>query len=391
MAQTDNSAIRGAFFGLLVLFGIFVLAGWFFDSLTHRNASAEESIYSIAVYAPAVPESQWGNASNGLRCKLSFNRTDPSQFTDIVINIQYENITDDVISFLFDPNDTLKAVSAVNKDNWKLKLAPVPQIFMSDEDYKELYKSSIEKINPGEIFEREIQCQIENIVKDIGFISGYFDAVCNIEIDENKISQIQTTSDQVLWTGKIKSGECKIFLTMPHDGGCNDCHGDADYHHAVVQDCRFCHAEGTDVLDETCIRCHKRDNKKIYGRRRVLGPSGDFDRLSKHISGLIKDEDCLVCHNMTMHGMGTVYLVDLNSPGTKTWAGPNPKFCLACHNGNPPEKVRFPENKPEYLIYNTSMFDETYGYDENELAYSDSYNFSVLNMNPDRSTHGTLS
>jgi hypothetical protein len=371
MAQADDSAIRGAFFGLLVLFGIFVLAGWLFDHLTHRNASAEESVLSIAVYAPAVPESQWGNASNGLRSKLSFNRIDPSQFTDIAINIQYKNITDDVISFLFDPNDTLKAVSAVNKDKWKLKLVPIPKVFMSGEQYEELYKSSIEKINPGEIFEREIKCQIENVVKDTGFISGYFDVVCNIEIDENKISQIQATSDQALWTGKIKSGECEIFLTMPHDGGCNDCHGDADYHHGLDHDCRFCHAEGTDVLNETCIRCHKRHEQKEYGRRRVLGPDGDFDNSSRHISGLIKDSDCLVCHDMEKHGYGVVILADPNSPDKGTWTDHYTEFCLSCHNSNPPEKVKFPEKSANTGTEDYSMFLETYDYSEYDSDYSD--------------------
>ena len=365
MAQTDNSAIRGAFWGLLVLFGIFVFAGWLFDHLTHRNASAGDSILSIAVYAPAVPESQWGNASNGLRSKLSFNRPDPSQFTDIAIKIQYENITDDVINFLFDPNDTLKSVSAFNKDKWKLKLVPVPKFFMSDEEYEELYNSSVEKIKPGEIFKREIQCQIENVAKDAGFISGYFDAVCNIEIDENTISQIQVTSDRDLWTGKIKSGECKIFLTMPHDGGCNDCHGDADYHHGVVQDCRFCHAEGTDVLNETCIRCHKRHEQKEYGRRRVLGPEGDFDNTSRHIKGIIRDRNCLVCHDMKKHGYGVVVLADPNSPGKRTWTDHYTEFCLSCHNSNPPEKVKFPESTE------SEDFSMSYDYSDYDSGYSD--------------------
>ena len=386
MAQTDNSAIRGAFFGLLVLFGIFNLTGWLFDHLTHRNASAEESVLSIAVYAPAVPESQWGNASNGLRSKLSFNRPDPSQFTDIAINIQYENITDDVISFLFDPNDTLKAVSAVNEDKWKLKLVPVPQMFMSDEDYEELYNSSIEKINPGEIFEREIQCQIENVVKDMGFISGYFEAVCNINIDENKISRIQSETDQNLWTGKIKSGECAIFLTMPHDGGCNDCHGDADYHHGVVQDCRFCHAEGTDVLNDTCIRCHKRHEQKEYGRRRVLGPDGDFDNISRHVTGIIRDSDCLMCHDMENHGYGVVVLADPNSPGKRTWTDHYTEFCLSCHNSNPPEKVKFPEKSANARPQDYSSLLETYDYPEYDSPEDEDSGYPEVTFSPEESS-----
>ncbi len=82
MAQTDNSAIKGAAIGLIVMFGIFVFASWFFDQFTGRGLNAEEPILSIAVYAPSVPESQWGDASNGLKAMVSFTRSDPSQFLE---------------------------------------------------------------------------------------------------------------------------------------------------------------------------------------------------------------------------------------------------------------------------------------------------------------------
>lgn len=378
MAQNESSPIKGAFFGILILFGIFILAAWFFDHLTGRGLNSEAPVLSIGVYAPAVADSQWGYPSHGLRCKLNFSRPDPSQFTDISINIQYENITNDPINFLYDPNETLKAVSAVNNDNWKLKLTTVPQDFtMSDDDYKKLYESSVQTIKPGEIFEGKIKCQIDNVVKDTGFIYGYFDAVCKLNIGKNKISQIQSDPDTALWTGKIKSGVCKIYLTMPHDGGCNDCHGDADYHHGVLQDCRFCHSESTDILHETCVRCHKRDAQEIYGRRRVLGPEGDFDNPSKHIPGLIKDDDCLVCHDMTMHGSGVVHLIDPNSPGRKIWTGSDTEFCLTCHNSNPPEYVKFPEEKPASEV-NTAQYaqaPEPYHYPEFEPFTQDSNNY----------------
>ena len=107
--------------------------------------------------------------------------------------------------------------------------------------------------------------------------------------------------------------------------------------------CVFCHAIGNEVLNDTCIRCHKGHEHEEYGRRRVLGPDGDFDNISKHISGIIKDADCLVCHDMTNHGYGTVYLKDPNAPGQRTFTDEYTDFCLSCHNSNPPEGVEFPE------------------------------------------------
>lgn len=345
MAETGGTPIKGACVYLLVTLGIFLFGAWLFDHFTGHGLNAENSVLSIGVYAPAVPESQWGNPSHGLRCKLNFESTSPSQFIDTFITVQYENITKNDIAFLYDPNDILKAVSAVNSDNWKLKLVPIPAEHLGTQEFKKLYEASVNTIKPGEILEKKIECQIDNVIKDTGFISGLFNVTYVHKIDENKISQLQSSEEKTLWTGKIKAGDCQVFLTMPHAGGCNDCHGDADYHHGVLQDCRFCHDEGRDILDETCIRCHKRDEQKVYGRRRVLGPEGDFDKLSKHISGIIKDSKCLVCHDMTRHGSGEVILADPNSPG-KIWKGRDTEFCLSCHNSNPPENVKFPKVSP---------------------------------------------
>ena len=134
MTQNDNTAIRGAFFGILVLFGIFILGSWFFDSFTGRSLNAEEKVLNIAVYPPGLPDSQWGIPKHGLKLKLSFDPPAPSQFIDTSINVQFENISDDTIAFLYDPNEILKSVSAKNKDKWKLKLAPVPKDFTISDD-----------------------------------------------------------------------------------------------------------------------------------------------------------------------------------------------------------------------------------------------------------------
>ncbi|MBN1972079.1 MAG: hypothetical protein JW787_00455 [Sedimentisphaerales bacterium] len=383
MAETGGTPIKGAFFGLIIMFGIFILGAWFFDHFTGRDSNAKIAVRSIAVYTPAVPDSQWGDTSHGLKCKLNFETTAPSQFIDTFICVQYENITKNDIVFLFDPNETLKAASAVNRDRWKLKLAPIVKMpDMSDDEYRKLYESSIQTIKPGQIFEGKIECQIENVIKNKGFMSGFFDVTYVLEIDENKISQFQSSTDQTLWTGKIKAGDCQIFLTMPHAGGCNDCHGDADYHHGVLQDCRFCHAEGTAILHKTCIRCHKRDDQKIYGRRRVLGPEGDFDRLSRHLSGFIKDRNCLVCHDMTRHGCGSVILADPNSPG-KICEGRDTEFCLSCHNSNPPESVKFPKVPAAKKFYNTFMLPD-YNTDENEPSTEepDTSGYPALEIEP---------
>ena len=50
---------------------------------------------------------------------------------------------------------------------------------------------------------------------------------------------------------------------------------------------------------------------------------------------------------MDKHGYGTVYLNDPNAPGTRTFTNEYTEFCLSCHNSNPPEGVKFPEEVVE--------------------------------------------
>ncbi|MHC4758574.1 MAG: hypothetical protein ACYTE8_07940, partial [Planctomycetota bacterium] len=126
------------------------------------------------------------------------------------------------------------------------------------------------------------------------------------------------------------------------------CHGDTDYHHSDFQkgNCNNCHVgeAGKDsfgMRTESCSQCHPRENER--GRRQILGPGGDFDMASKHISGEIEKEDCLKCHDHSQHGKGMVVLVNHDDKREKlTESGPSIEFCLSCHDGDPPEGVVFP-------------------------------------------------
>jgi hypothetical protein len=65
--------------------------------------------------------------------------------------------------------------------------------------------------------------------------------------------------------------------------------------------------------------------------------------VSRHISGTIEDEDCLLCHDNSQHGNGVVSLIDPDSGGIEPWTGTSTDFCLTCHDGEPPANVSFPD------------------------------------------------
>ncbi|MHC4354126.1 MAG: multiheme c-type cytochrome [Planctomycetota bacterium] len=137
-----------------------------------------------------------------------------------------------------------------------------------------------------------------------------------------------------------------------------DCHGGADYHHVKIQECTNCHVGEVGTADfglkvEACAACHPRTG--VFGRRTILGPEGEFSMASKHIAGTIEDKDCLQCHDHSKHQNGVVSLIDPDSEGKEPWTGSRTDFCLACHDGEPPEGVSFPE-KPRGSGFDKMMF-----------------------------------
>ena len=203
----------------------------------------------------------------------------------------------------------------------------------------------VQTIAPGEAFETEIEGKIVASSNQEAFIAGQFHAVYNIEVDKNTLTQIKPAPTQPVWTGKLSSGVYTLNVTLPQQDGCIDCHSDSDYHHAKLQDCAKCHVgemgnANFGVKDESCAQCHPRDG--VYGRRQILGPGGEFDMASKHISGTIEDKDCLLCHDNSRHGNGIVSLIDPDSGGTNPWTGTRTNFCLTCHDGDPPANISFP-------------------------------------------------
>jgi hypothetical protein len=294
---------------------------------------------------PPPPVPQWSQPVNGLRCGLSF---DPEKLTigeEVTAQLKFENTTDEPINFYYQPTDAIKRF-VINNDigqTLKIEASRAGGRFRM----RGRRSSPVQTIAPGEVFETKIEGKIVAASDQESSIAGQFHAVYNLEVDENTLAQIEPAPTQPIWTGKLSSGTCTLNVTLPQQDGCIDCHSDSDYHHAKLQDCADCHVgemgnANFGVKDESCAHCHPRDDAGVYGRRQILGPGGEFDMASKHISGTIEDKDCLLCHDNSRHGNGIVSLIDPDSGGTDPWTGTRTDFCLACHDGDPPDNVSFP-------------------------------------------------
>jgi hypothetical protein len=88
-----------------------------------------------------------------------------------------------------------------------------------------------------------------------------------------------------------------------------------------------------------CIACH---SGPIGSRRQVLGAGGDFATnptvSSHHITGLNDptSDQCLVCHEMSFHMGGSIYLKNADTGASIPYSSVAPSatemFCLSCHD-----------------------------------------------------------
>jgi len=290
---------------------------------------------------PPPPEPQWGRMIDGLRCGIS---VDPEKLVvgeGVAIKLKFENTTDKAINFYYQTADAIKNITIKNSDGQTLSIK-------SSEGRGSRSRrggNPIQKIAPGKAFETEVEGKIVAQEDQAAFAVGQFSVMYNNEVNDDTLAQIEPTPTGPVWKGKLSSGKFKIDLELPHQEGCIDCHGDADYHHVKDENCEYCHVGEVDTddfgqRDEVCADCHPREG--VYGRRQILGSGGEFDMASKHISGEITGKDCLLCHDNSKHRNGVVSLIDPDSGGAEPWTGTRTEFCLTCHDGEPPEGLSFP-------------------------------------------------
>ena len=294
-------------------------------------------------HIPPPPKPQWGRSVNGMRCGLSI---DPESFVlsePVAAHLRFENTTREPINFYYQAEDVLKHIAIDNGNGQSLKMEAAGGNRWSRRRKKE---SPIKKIGAGETFETSIEGKIIDASGQTVFAAGPFQAMYTLQVNDDMLAQIELEPKETVWTGKLASGTYAMRVAAPLPTRCIDCHGVGDYHHKDNQSCETCHVgqvgnDDFDIRKDACGRCHPREG--LYGRRQILGPGGEFDMASKHISGSIEDKDCLLCHDTNRHRSGVVGLIDPDSGGKKPWTGSRIGFCLICHDGAPPAHVTFPE------------------------------------------------
>ena len=294
-------------------------------------------------HMPPPPVTQWGWPVSGLRCGLSFDLENLTIGEGVAVQLKFENTTDEPIDFYYRSTDVIKCLVINNDSGQTLKIEASDAGRRSRRRNRD--DGTIERIEPGQSFETKIESEIVLASDQEGFIAGQFHAVYHLDVNDQTLVQIEPDPNESIWTGKISSGTFTFNAALPQQDGCIDCHSGSDYHHVKLQDCTVCHVGevGNDNFgnkEESCADCHPRDG--VYGRRQILGPGGEFDMASRHISGTIEDKDCLLCHDNSQHRNGVVSLIDPDSEGTKPWLGTRTGFCMTCHDGDPPANVSFP-------------------------------------------------
>ncbi len=117
------------------------------------------------------------------------------------------------------------------------------------------------------------------------------------------------------------------------------------------------HSGGNDFTGQDCTSCHFHSADNDYSTQDGFMPAGgctvchaspqgsrravvnEFGQTSHHVQGQVTDVDCQVCHDTSNHQSGTIYINNVDLPGTSYAYNPaDPTTvetaCLACHDAN---------------------------------------------------------
>ena len=305
-----------------------------FDFRIPKIEKALKKIIAGGGYMPPVPPVQWGEAVGGLRCGLSIDPADVAVGDDVTVKIALENMSKVPISAFIKAEGLLDGLVI---DDGKGNTLAV-EVVKDNSRFSRRSRgrgTGLQEIAPGKSLEREVNAKIAGAADGQKVSAGKYAGRFSFEVNDGMLSGVDEVDAAVAWVGKAESGASELDVSLVRKEGCMDCHSKNDYHHKSNKDCAMCHVGemGTDtfaVKKDECSCCHKREGK--FGRRKIFGADGDFDKASKHISGMINDSDCLKCHDQSAHGDGQVSLIDPGSEGKKAWSGSRTGFCLSCHD-----------------------------------------------------------
>lgn len=300
-----------------------------FDFKIPKIEKALKKIIAGGGYMPADVPLAWGEAVDGIRCGVSIDPAEPAVGEEITVRLVIENVSEDERVVFVKGKGQIEGLSLRGKDGEELK---IEEVLDNSSRARRFRKRSmgLRKIEGGKSIERLIDAKI------VGGSAGSYEGRYRFAVSKSMVRDVEPSDDAFAWVGKADSGLFRLDVIAERAAGCMDCHSKSDYHHKMKADCSMCHVGEMDTAGfgpkkDACICCHKREGK--FGRRKIFGAGGDFDRKSKHISGMITDDKCLKCHFKEAHGDGKVVLVDPKSDGKKAWAGDINGFCLGCHEG----------------------------------------------------------
>jgi hypothetical protein len=169
-------------------------------------------------HMPPAPAPQWGGPVNGLRCGLSF---DPQKLTlgeQVNIVLTFQNTSDKPIAMRYDPVESLRHIVISNDDGRTLKMemsAAGRQARMDRGSPQRGRGIPLQGIRPGQSFQSEIEARILAASDAATSVTGQFQAIYSLEVNQDTLTGMESSPQRPLWTGRIASGACTLQISPP--------------------------------------------------------------------------------------------------------------------------------------------------------------------------------
>jgi len=163
-------------------------------------------------HVPPAPVPQWGEPVSGLRCGLSIAPQNLSIGEKVTIVLKFQNVSDRGMALPYDPVETLNRITFRNNDGLTLKAVA------SDAERdppRRGRRVPLQRMRPGLDFETEVEAKIVSASGVDATVAGTFQAVYSLDVSKEILTELESASQQPLWSGKIMSGVCVLHVSSP--------------------------------------------------------------------------------------------------------------------------------------------------------------------------------
>ncbi|MCF7974265.1 MAG: hypothetical protein K9N55_10650 [Phycisphaerae bacterium] len=160
---------------------------------------------------PAPPEPTWGSPEKGLRCGIVFDPPAPRIDDDVVVRLQFQNVTKNSLGVILPTENLLQSMVLTDDREHRLMIRPAGSESSQSKRYQEnapRQRNQVYEIKPGDSLFYDLYGNVIPAAESSP--AGNYHIQCSLTVASGTVPQLARFKNAghrfPLWTGQVKSG-----------------------------------------------------------------------------------------------------------------------------------------------------------------------------------------